>query len=57
LADQGNGNYAGLYTGFAETGPYRLVIRAEDDDGLEARPVAIAVSTASSSLYLPSIRR
>lgn len=56
LLDQGNGWYAAAYPGFTERGAYRVVIYAEDGEGLEARPVAVLVHTGLP-LYLPWVLR
>ena len=56
LLPQGNGWYGATYTGFGERGRYRLVVLAEDDDLLEARPVVLRISTGSR-LFLPKILR
>ena len=53
LLARGNDQYAATYGQFDEPGTYRIVIYAEDDEGLTARPVELIVST----LYLPLIRR
>jgi hypothetical protein len=52
LNDQGNGWFAATYTGFDEVGLYRVVIYAEDNDRLEARPVAVEVRTGWK-MFLP----
>ncbi len=46
--------YRGLYEGFNEMGTYRIVIYAEDEDGLQSRPQEIFVSTGTQ-VYLPII--
>lgn len=52
-----NGNlYAGEFTGFTQVGRYHLVVQAEDQDGLVARPVVIEVN-AGSRVFLPMVRR
>lgn len=56
LLDQGNGVYAAYYDGFKEAGSYRIVLYADDDQGLEARPVEITVRVGSR-LYLPLVAR
>ncbi|MBX3014407.1 MAG: hypothetical protein KF832_22990 [Caldilineaceae bacterium] len=53
LLARGNDQYAALYGQFTESGTYRIVIYAEDDEGLTARPVELVIS----SLYLPVITR
>lgn len=52
LLNQGNGSYATTYTGFDEVGLYRVVVYAEDDQGVQARPVSIEVRTGWK-VYLP----
>ena len=56
LRDQGGDWYGATYTGFDEIGTYRVVVYAEDDDGLEARPLAIEVTTGWA-VYLPLVMR
>jgi hypothetical protein len=56
LLDQGGGWYGAAYPGFTEHGACRVVIYAEDGEGLEARPVAITVSTGVR-VYLPLLIR
>ena len=56
LQNQGGEWYAATYVGFNEVGSYRVVIYAEDDDGLEARPVVIEMRTGGE-VYLPLIVR
>ncbi|MEZ4866397.1 MAG: C13 family peptidase [Caldilineaceae bacterium] len=51
--DEAN-HYAGIYTGFTQSGIYRIVIQAEDSDGLSARPLVIEVDNGSR-LFLPLI--
>ena len=54
------------YPGFTQLGLYRLVIHAEDADGLQARPAVITINTAAaiggqvesnSTVYLPLVVR
>ncbi len=52
LQDRGNGWYAATYTGFDEIGLYRVVVYAEDNDRLEARPAAVEVRTGWKT-FLP----
>ena len=54
-----DGVYRGLYTGFQQTGAYRVVIYAEDEDGLTAQPVVISVANGatSSQVFLPLVTR
>jgi hypothetical protein len=56
LQDQGNDWYAATYTGFDEAGLYRIVVYAEDNDRLEARPVAVEVRTGWQ-MFLPMLIR
>lgn len=56
LSSIANGDfYAGEYPGFTQPGVYRILIQAEDNDGLVARPVEIVVTVADSKLFLPLI--
>ena len=54
--DQGDGWFAASYAGFIEKGSYRVVIYAEDGEGLEAKPVTLTVGVGPA-IYLPMIRR
>lgn len=56
LADQGNNQFVGHYTGFTQAGLYRVVIHAEDNAGLTARPVVLEID-ANSRIYLPVVAR
>lgn len=57
LSSVANGDfYAGEYTGFTQPGVYQIVIHAEDNDDLVARPVVIEVNTGSQN-FLPIIER
>jgi len=56
LDPRGNGTYSGLYTGFTLAGTYRVVIYAEDDDGLTAQPVELTV-TSAGQIFLPIVIR
>lgn len=51
LLARGNEQYAALYGQFDEPGLYRIVIYAEDDEGLTSRPLELFVNT----LYLPLV--
>lgn len=51
-----DGDYTGLYTGFQQAGAYRIVIYAEDDDGLTAQPVVLEV-TSGGQIFLPLVVR
>ncbi|MGB0385737.1 MAG: hypothetical protein ACPGWR_13030 [Ardenticatenaceae bacterium] len=51
-----NGLYQSLFEHFDETGTYRIVLYALDNDGLQARPQEITLQIQSGSqLYLPLI--
>jgi hypothetical protein len=54
LLNQGNGWYGATYPGFREMGGYRIVVFAEDGQGMQARPVAITVAIGSQ-LFLPLV--
>ncbi|MEZ4866390.1 MAG: C13 family peptidase [Caldilineaceae bacterium] len=54
LSDLGGNEFAGQYTGFTQPGRYRIVVQAEDNEGLKARPVVIEVN-AGSRLFLPLV--
>jgi PKD repeat protein/photosystem II stability/assembly factor-like uncharacterized protein len=54
LQDQGNGEYAAVYTGFDQIGVYRVVVYAEDDSLLEAQPMAVEVRTGWD-VFLPIV--
>jgi hypothetical protein len=56
LQDQGGGWYGVTYTGFTERGMYRVVVYAENNDGLEAQPVAVEVRNGFLA-YLPVLIR
>lgn len=56
LLNQGNDSYAAAYTGFDEVGVYRVVVYADDNTGVEARPVAIEVRTGWK-VFLPLVRK
>ena len=54
------------YPGFTQLGLYRVVIHAEDTDGLQSRPAVITINTAAAiggqfenagMVYLPLIAR
>ncbi len=57
LRNQGNNWYASDITGLTESGAYRVVIYAEDDMGLTARPVTISIGTVERGVYLPLVVR
>ncbi|MEZ4866388.1 MAG: C13 family peptidase [Caldilineaceae bacterium] len=44
--------YAGKYTGFTQSGTYRIIVQAEDGEGLKAKPVVLEVNTGAQ-LFLP----
>lgn len=54
--DRGGDWFEATYHGFRERGAYRVVIYAEDGEGLEARPVAMTVITGWGT-YLPLVIR
>ena len=54
LSYAGDGIYSSEYAGFTEAGPYRVVVYAEDAEGLAARPKAVG---AQHRIYLPLIFR
>ncbi len=56
LINKGKGQWAVKYPPLSESGTYRLVIYAEDDKGLTARPFALEVNT-SQRVYLPLIMK
>jgi hypothetical protein len=57
LSTTNNGDiYSGVYPGFTQSGTYRIVVHAEDNDGLTARPAEITVNTGARS-YLPLVVR
>lgn len=56
LGAVGDGWYAGSYTAFQEAGVYRLVVYAQDGDGLGGRPITMTVH-ADAALYLPLMLR
>lgn len=53
--------FAGIFTGFTQTGTYRIVINAADNDGLVATPreleVTIVAGTEAATIYLPLVTR
>ncbi|MEZ4867554.1 MAG: C13 family peptidase [Caldilineaceae bacterium] len=57
LATTNNGDiYSGIYPGFTQNGIYRIVVHAEDNDGLVAHPVEIEVNVGNK-VYLPLVIR
>ena len=61
LSATGNDDqYAGRFSGFTQVGRYRLLIHAEDNDGLRARPFEIDViidEVPEYHMFLPTITR
>ena len=56
FTDRGSGWFEATYRSFDERGAYRVAIYAEDGEGLQARPVAIQVTTGWAT-YLPLLIR
>ncbi len=56
FVDQGNGWFEAAYGSFDERGAYRVMIYAEDGEGLEALPVAITAQMGEW-MFLPVILR
>jgi len=56
LQAQGDDRYAMEYPAFDEVGRYQILIHAEDDENLEARPLLIEVQNGSR-LFLPVVSR
>lgn len=56
LQARGNHEYAGLYGAFDEAGRYRIVLYAQDDDGLHSPAKTIEFNNGSR-LFLPLVRR
>lgn len=52
LSEQGNNQFAGKYTGFTQAGLYRIILHAEDNDGLAVRPVVIEVNAGGGCSWL-----
>lgn len=52
LTNEGNNWYGVTYGGFTESGAYRVVVYAQDWEGLEAQPVVVDVVTGYA-VYLP----
>ncbi|MEM7539216.1 MAG: hypothetical protein AAF639_44070 [Chloroflexota bacterium] len=61
--DLGENIYQGSYPGFSEEGVYRLIIHAEDDDGLNAQPFVMEVVRETQTqpqtnyIFLPVVSR
>jgi len=53
LIDQGNDRYRVVYKDCDQRGLYRIVVNADDDDGLQARPIGKYV--ANAGIFLPLI--
>jgi hypothetical protein len=51
LTNRGNGWYAVTYPGFDEPGAYRIVVYAQDRDGLQSRPKLVR----TWAIYLPTV--
>jgi sugar lactone lactonase YvrE len=56
LTQRSDGTYSVTYPGFTQPGMYRLVLYAEDDEGLQARPLVVEVYTGNR-LFLPLVTR
>lgn len=56
LQARGNNEYAGLYGAFEEAGEYRIMIYAQDDDGLSS-PIKTITFHNGSRLFLPLIQK
>jgi hypothetical protein len=56
LLSQGNNTYAATYTGFNEIGLYHVMIYAEDDDHLQAQPLALEIRTGWR-VFLPILMK
>ena len=56
LQPQYANHYAGLYGHFDEIGTYRIVVYAEDDEGLHA-PVKEILFQNGSQIFLPLVMR
>ncbi len=52
LTASGTDLFSASFNGLTQTGPYRLVVYAQDADGNQALPVA-ALATAGHAVYLP----
>ena len=58
LDNDSDGIYSAVYPGFDETGEYRVVIYAVDDDDWQGRPKEVTVSTGQQhQVYLPLVLR
>ena len=62
LLNQGDGWYAADYAAFNEVGAYRVVVYAEDNEDLGARPSALEVVVEPAGplyerVYLPLVVR
>ena len=56
LISRGNNLWSADYSGFTQTGVYRVVVHAQSNDGLYARPVAVEVTTGWQ-IFLPEVVR
>jgi hypothetical protein len=57
LQPRGYDWYGGLHIPFDEYGEYRIVVYAQDDDGLDARPKEYRLQVGGWQLYLPVVMR
>ncbi len=57
LQPRGYDWYGGLHTPFEETGEYRIVVYAQDEDGLDARSKEFRVQVVGWPVYLPVVTR
>ena len=55
LYNQGEDMWSGVYTQFIEAGLYRIVLYAEDSDGLQGRPQELSFEVRT--IYLPLIQK
>jgi hypothetical protein len=56
LVAQDDGWYRANYAGFQMRGTYRVVVYAEDTQGITAQPVALELSTGAE-IFLPLVVR
>jgi hypothetical protein len=57
LQPRGYDWYGGLHIPFEEFGEYRIVVYAQDEDGLDARPKEFRLQVGGRRLYLPVVMR
>jgi uncharacterized repeat protein (TIGR01451 family) len=57
LQPRGYDWYGGLHASFQESGEYRIVVYAQDEDGLDARPKEFRLQVVSWPVYLPVVMR